>query len=67
MKGGTAVADTGVVATLSFLRDLGFLQRRFNQYGDVFETHLQGEHTVLIRGERAITDLFAQSDRLQGW
>ncbi len=37
-------AVTGVVETFSFLRDPGFLQRRFNQYGDVFETHLLGEH-----------------------
>lgn len=60
-------AVTGVVETLSFLRDPGFLQRRFNQYGDVFETHLLGEHMVLVRGERAITDLFAHGDRLKGW
>lgn len=60
-------AVTGIVETLSFLRDPGFLQQRFNQYGDVFETHLLGERTVLVRGEPAITDLFAQGDRLQGW
>ena len=60
-------AVTGFKETLDFFRDPGFAQRRFDTYGDVFETKLLGQPIVFIRGDRAIGDLFDQSDALEGW
>ena len=60
-------AVTGFKETLDFFRDPGFAQRRFDTYGDVFETKLLGQPIVFIRGDRAIADLFDQSDALEGW
>ena len=63
----TTGALTGVFETLAFFKDTSFAQRRFERYGDVFETCLLGQRTVLIRGEQAISDLLSQSGSLQGW
>ena len=63
----TTPAVSGVLETLSFLRDLDFARSRFERYGDVYGTTLLGQRTVFIRGQRAINDLFAQSDALEGW
>lgn len=60
-------AVSGVIETLSFLRDPDFARSRFERYGDVFGTTLLGQRTVFIRGERAINDLFAQGDAIEGW
>jgi cytochrome P450 len=63
---GTGAAS-GVLETLAFFRDPGFAQRRFTRHGNVFETRLLGQPLVFIRGERAITDLLADSRRVEGW
>ena len=60
-------AVTGLKETLAFFSDPGFTQRRFAEYGDVFETRLLAQRIVFIRGEQAISDLFSQSDALEGW
>ena len=60
-------AVTGLKETLDFFNDPGFAQRRFDTYGDVFETKLLAQRIVFIRGERAITDLLKQSEALEGW
>ncbi|MCT4363282.1 MAG: cytochrome P450 [Synechococcaceae cyanobacterium MAG-AL1] len=63
----TTPAVSGVLETLSFLRDPGFARSRFERYGDVYGTTLLGQRTVFIRGEKAISDLFAGGDALEGW
>ena len=63
---GTGAAS-GVLETLAFFRDPGFARRRFERHGNVFETRLLGQPLVFIRGERAITDLLADSRRVEGW
>ena len=60
-------AVSGVLETLAFFRDPDFARSRFERYGDVYETSLLGQRTVFIRGERAIADLFAQGDAVEGW
>lgn len=60
-------AVSGVLEALSFFRDPNFASSRFEQFGDVYETVLFGQPQVFVRGERAISDLFAQADRLEGW
>jgi cytochrome P450 len=63
----TTPAVSGVLETLAFLRDRDFARSRFERYGDVYGTTLLGQRTVFIRGERAIADLFAQGDSVEGW
>lgn len=63
---GTGAAS-GVLETLAFFRDPGFARRRFARHGNVFETRLLGQPLVFIRGERAISDLLADSRRVEGW
>ncbi len=58
---------SGVLETLAFFRDPDFAGKRFERYGDVYETSLLGQRTVFIRGDQAISDLFAQGDAVQGW
>ncbi|WP_353292485.1 cytochrome P450 [Synechococcus sp. M16CYN] len=58
---------TGLKETLDFFRDPSFTQRRFEQYGDVFETRLLAQRIVFIRGEQAISNLFSQGNALEGW
>ncbi|MCX5931535.1 MAG: cytochrome P450 [Cyanobacteria bacterium] len=60
-------AVSGVLETLAFFRDPDFARSRFERYGDVYGTTLLGQRTVFIRGERAISDLFAQGDAVAGW
>ena len=60
-------AVSGLKETLDFFGDPGFAQRRFETYGDVFATKLLAQPIVFIRGERAINDLFSQSESLEGW
>ena len=60
-------AVSGLKETIDFFGDPGFAQRRFETYGDVFATKLLAQPIVFIRGERAINDLFSQSDSLEGW
>ena len=60
-------AVSGVLEALAFFRDPDFARRRFEQYGDVFETKLLGQPLVFIRGERAITDLLSQTEATEGW
>ncbi len=60
-------ALSGVLETLAFFRDPDFARSRFERYGDVYETTLLGQRTVFIRGGRAVSDLFAQADAVQGW
>jgi cytochrome P450 len=60
-------AVTGVVEALSFLRDADFAQRRFERYGNVYQTRLLGQSMVFVRGGAAIHDLLAQPDATEGW
>jgi cytochrome P450 len=60
-------AVTGVVEALSFLRDADFAQRRFERYGNVYQTRLLGQSMVFVRGGAAINDLLAQPDATEGW
>ena len=60
-------AVSGLKETLDFFSDPSFAQRRFETYGDVFATKLLAQPIVFIRGERAISDLFSQSEALEGW
>ena len=60
-------AVTGVIEALSFLRDGDFAQRRFDQFGNVFQTRLLGQPMVFVRGGEAIRDLLAQPDATEGW
>ena len=60
-------AVTGLKETLDFFGDPGFAQKRFEAYGDVFETKLLAQRIVFIRGERAIGELLNQGDALEGW
>ncbi|MFO7628787.1 MAG: L,D-transpeptidase family protein [Prochlorococcaceae cyanobacterium] len=60
-------ALTGVLEALAFFRDGAFAQRRFERYGNVFETSLAGQRLVFIRGGRAIGDLLAQPEATEGW
>ena len=60
-------AVSGVLEALAFFRDADFARTRFERFGDVFETKLLGQPLVFIRGERAISDLFSQSDGTEGW
>ena len=67
----TPLPSTGAVSglgeTLAFFTQADFAQRRFQAYGDVFETKLLAQRMVFIRGERAIGDLLGQGDALEGW
>jgi hypothetical protein len=60
-------ARSGILEALAFFRDGAFAQRRFERFGDVFETRLLGQPMVFIRGGRAITDLLAQPSATEGW
>ena len=60
-------AMSGLGETLAFFTQADFAQRRFQAYGDVFETKLLAQRMVFIRGERAIADLLGQGDALEGW
>ena len=67
----TSLPSTGAVSglgeTLAFFTQADFAQRRFDAYGDVFETKLLAQRMVFIRGERAITDLLGRGHTLEGW
>ena len=60
-------ALSGVLEALAFFREADFAQRRFEQYGDVFETSLLGQRMVFIRGAEAIGDLLDQGEAVEGW
>jgi cytochrome P450 len=60
-------AVSGLLETLAFFRDPDFARTRFERYGDVFETTLLGQRTVFVRGGRAVADLFAQAEAVEGW
>jgi cytochrome P450 len=60
-------AVSGILEAVGFFRDPNFASRRFETYGDVFETTLIGQRLVFVRGDEAIEDLFQQSDAVQGW
>ena len=67
----TPLPSTGAVSglgeTLAFFTQADFAQRRFQAYGDVFETKLLAQRMVFIRGEQAIADLMDQGEALEGW
>ncbi len=63
----TTGAVTGVLEALAFFREPEFAQRRFDQFGDVFETSLLGQPMVFIRGAGAIQDLLSQGEAVEGW
>ena len=60
-------AVSGVLEALAFFREPDFAQRRFEQFGDVFETSLLGQSMVFIRGTQAISDLLTQGEAVEGW
>lgn len=63
----TTGAVSGVLEALAFFREPEFAQRRFEQFGDVFETSLLGQRMVFIRGAEAIGDLLAHGESVEGW
>ncbi len=63
----TTGAVTGLLEALAFFRDPAFAQRRFERFGNVYETRLLGQPLVFVRGGRAISDLFSQSEACEGW
>jgi cytochrome P450 len=60
-------AISGLLETLAFFREADFAQRRFERYGNVFETRLLGQPMVFLRGEAAISALLAQGEACEGW
>ena len=60
-------AVTGVLELLGFLGDPDFVRRRFERYGDVFETVLVGQPQIFVKGAEAAGELLAQSEALEGW
>ncbi|BBD61915.1 cytochrome P450 [Nostoc sp. HK-01] len=40
--------------TLSFLADLNFVEKRYQQYGSIFKTHILGRPTVAMVGTKAV-------------
>ena len=60
-------AVTGVLEALAFFRDGDFTRRRFERFGNVYETRLLGQPLVFIRGAAAITALLTQPEATEGW
>jgi cytochrome P450 len=60
-------AATGVLEALAFFRDGDFARRRFERFGNVYETRLLGQPLVFIRGGTAIQELLAQPEATEGW
>ena len=60
-------AVSGLVEAINFFRDPDFATKRFIEFGDIFETSLIGQRLVFIRGDKAIADLLAQGDAVEGW
>jgi cytochrome P450 len=60
-------ALTGVLEALAFFRNGDFAQRRFERFGNVYETRLLGQPMVFIRGGAAIGELLAQPEASEGW
>jgi hypothetical protein len=58
---------TGVLELLGFLGDPDFVRRRFERYGDVFETVLAGQPQIFVKGAEAAGEMLAQSEALEGW
>ncbi len=56
-----------MVEAHSFLRDADFALRRFEGYGNVYQTRLLGQSMVFVRSGAAINDLLAQPDTTEGW
>ena len=52
---------------IGFLGDPDFVRRRFDRYGDVFETVLAGQPQIFLKGAEAAGELLAQSEALEGW
>ncbi|AFZ32049.1 (+)-abscisic acid 8'-hydroxylase [Gloeocapsa sp. PCC 7428] len=49
--------------TLSFLRDPNFIQRRQQQHGNIYKTHVFGRPTVVMIGAEANRFLFSNENR----
>lgn len=60
-------AVSGLLEALAFFRDGDFARRRFERFGNVYETRLLGQPLVFIRGGRAIQELLAQPEASEGW
>jgi cytochrome P450 len=60
-------AATGLLEALAFFRDGDFARRRFERFGNVYETRLLGQPLVFIRGGTAIQELLAQPEATEGW
>jgi cytochrome P450 len=60
-------AATGLLEALAFFRDGDFARRRFERFGNVYETRLLGQPLVFIRGGPAIQELLAQPEATEGW
>jgi len=63
----TTQAKSGILEALSFFRDPAFAKKRFDRYGNVFETSMLGQPMVFIQGNQAISDLLSQPDAIEGW
>lgn len=60
-------ASAGVLEALAFFRDGDFARRRFERFGNVYETRLLGQPLLFIRGGTAIQELLAQPEASEGW
>ncbi len=60
-------ALTGILEALAFFRDPSFAKKRFDRLGNVFETSMLGQPMVFIQGDKAIADLLAQPEAIEGW
>ena len=60
-------ALSGVGEALGFFRDPDFARKRFERFGNVFETRLLGQPLVFIRGGAAIGELLARPEASEGW
>ncbi len=63
----TTGAITGVLEALAFFRDPTFAKRRFDRFGNVFETSMLGQRMVFIQGSKAIADLLSNTESTEGW
>ena len=58
---------SGILEALEFFRDPAFAKRRFDRYGNVFETSMFGQSMVFIQGDKAINDLLSKPELIEGW
>lgn len=63
----TTGALGGILEALAFFHDPHFAKKRFDRFGNIFETSMIGQRIVFIQGGKAISDLLSQQDAIEGW